>query len=77
MGFDVRVVDESGDGVDGARVTLGFKTSVRGMTTPEYTGSDGHAEFEGYDDGEVKVFVDGADCGTYDYKDGESITITR
>jgi hypothetical protein len=77
MAFDVHVVDQVGKGVDGARVVLGFKTSVRGRTGPEYTGSDGHAEFDGYDDGEVEVFVDGADYGTYDYKDGEGITITK
>ena len=77
MSFDVYVLDQAGGGVDGARVVLGFKTSVLGMTAPEHTSPDGHAEFDGYDDGEVEVFIDGASCGTFDYKDGESITITK
>lgn len=77
VGFEVQVVNEEGDGIDGARVTLSFKSSVRGMTAPEFTDSDGHAEFDGYDDGEAQVFIDGVDCGTHDYSDGGSITITR
>lgn len=77
MGFDVHVVDEQGNGVDGARVVLNFKTSARGMTDAEHTDAAGHVEFDGYDDGEIELFVDGANCGTYDYRDGEGITITR
>jgi hypothetical protein len=77
MSFEVRIVDDDGDGVSGVRVTLSFTSMTRGMTAAEHTDSDGSAYFDGYDDGEVDVFVDGSNCGTYRYEDGSCITITR
>ncbi len=77
MSFEVRVLNDDGDGIDGVRVVLSFTDPTRGQTDAEHTDSDGCAEFSGYDDGEVKVFLDGASYGTYDYRDGDSITITR
>lgn len=77
MGFDVHVVNDDGDGIEGVRVVLGFTDILRGMTSTEYTDSDGHAEFDGYDEGEVEVFVDGSSCGTYQYEDGGGITVTE
>lgn len=75
MAFDVYVVNDDGDGVSRARVAISFTGLLRGMTT-EYTDSDGHATFDGYDDGEIEVFVDGRSYGTYHYTDGDGITIT-
>jgi hypothetical protein len=77
MGFDVHVVNEEGDAIEGARVVLSFTSVLRGVSTEEYTDSDGHADFDGYDDGEVQVFVNGSSYGTYHYEDGGGITITE
>ena len=75
--FSVRVVDDDQKGVSGIRVRLEFTDFVRGMSNEEYTDSDGYAEFDGYEDGEVVVYVDGGNAGTYQYEDGGSITVTR
>ena len=77
MAFDVHAVNDEGDGVQGVRVVLGFTSILRGMTAEEYTDSDGHAEFDGYDEGEIEVFVGGSSYGTYRYEDGGGITITK
>ncbi len=76
MSFEVRVVDDDGDGVRGVRVVLSFTDPTRGQSNAEHTDSDGCAEFSGYEDGEIKVFLDGANAGTFDYRDGDSITVT-
>lgn len=75
--FTVQVVDDEQSGVGSARVALSFTSPIRGMTAEEYTDSDGYAYFDGYEEGEVQVFVDGASCGDYSYRDGDIITITR
>ncbi len=75
--FSVRVVDDDQKGVSGIRVTLEFTDVLRGMSGEVYTDADGYAEFGGYDDGEVVVYVDGSNFGTYQYEDGGSITVTR
>ena len=77
MSFEVRVVNDEERGVSGVRVVLSFTDPTRGQTDAERTDSDGCAEFSGYEDGEVKVFLDGSDYGAFDYRDGDSITITR
>ena len=75
--FSVRVVDDDQKGVSGIRVTLEFTDVLRGMSSEVYTDDDGYAEFDGYADGEVVVYVDGSSAGTYQYEDGGSVTITR
>ena len=75
MAFDVHVVNDDGDGVSGVRVVLEFTSILRGMSNAEYTDEDGHAEFDGYDDGEIVDYLDGSSYGEYRYEDGESITI--
>jgi hypothetical protein len=75
--FSVRVVDDDDEGVAGVRVVLSFTSPLRGQSDAERTDEDGYAEFDGYEEGEIKVFLDGSDYGTFDYEDGESITITR
>jgi hypothetical protein len=76
MSFDVQIVNDDGEGVEGVRVVLGFTSLLRGMSAAEFTDADGHAEFDGYDDGEVEVFVDGSSYGNFTYEDGSGITIT-
>lgn len=73
--FDVHVVDGDELGVEGVRVVLSFQGRTRGQTDPIYTDSDGHAEFDGYEDGAVEVFLNGEDYGRYRYEDGGGITI--
>jgi hypothetical protein len=75
--FSVRVVDDDQEGLKGVRVALSFTSILRGMTAEEYTDSDGYAEFDGYDEGDVEVFIGGSSYGTYKYEDGGSITITK
>lgn len=63
--------------VVGARVVLEFTDPTRGMSNPEYTtDSDGCAEFDGYDNGNINVYVDGNNEGNYEYRDGDEISIT-
>jgi uncharacterized protein YfaS (alpha-2-macroglobulin family) len=76
MTFDVHVVNSECEGVEGAHVRLSFTNILRGMTVEERTDSDGHAEFSDYENGEVKVFVNGSNYGTYYYSEGDGITIT-
>lgn len=75
--FSIRVVNDDQEGVSGIRVTLEFTDLVRGVSNEVYTDNDGYAEFNGYDDGEVIVYVDGSNVGRYQYEDGGSITVTR
>ena len=77
MAFTVMAVDQNGRGLEGLRVMLRFVEPTRGDAPTEDTNADGCAEFEGFDQGEVQVFVDGADCGVHDYEDGELVKITR
>jgi len=77
MSFTVRVVNDDQEGMKGVRVKLEFTDLTRGLSTAEYTDSDGCADFSGYDDGEVEVYLDGSASGTYTYRDGDEVTITR
>ena len=74
--FTVRVFDINGDPKGGVRVRLSFHGITRGITEPEYTtDSSGEAEFDDNDNGDVTVYVDGKDCGTEYYRDGDSVDI--
>lgn len=75
--FEVRVVNDDQQGISGVRVRLEFTPITRGMSDEEYTDADGSAYFDGYDDGEINVYVDGSNCGSYDYESGGSITVTK
>ncbi len=77
MPFIVRVVDDEDEAIEGVRVVLSFTEATRGQTDPERTDEEGRVEFEGYEDGEVKVFLDGEECAICDYVDGDEITITQ
>ena len=75
--FEVRVVDDDQEGLKGVRVKLEFLSLTRGMSAAEYTDSDGSAYFDGYDEGDIEVYIDGSSYGKYYYEDGGSITITK
>jgi hypothetical protein len=75
--FDVRVINDDQEPVDGVRVRLEFISVSRGMSEEEYTDTDGIASFDGYDEGEIRVYLDGSNFGDYQYEDGGEITITK
>jgi len=76
--FTVKVVNDNQEGISGVRVRLAFTDIDRAMSNPEYTtDDDGRADFDGYDDGEIEVFIDGSSYGTYQYVDEDEITITK
>jgi len=75
--FTVRVADSDQKAASGVRVRLEFTSVLRGMSTEEYTDSDGCANFDGYDEGEIQVYLDGKSYGNYQYSDGDEITLTR
>jgi hypothetical protein len=77
MAFSVRIVDDGGDGIPHVCVRLEFTPIDRGMSDEEYTDDDGYAEFKGYEEGDVNVYVDGDNYGQYYYEEGESITLTK
>jgi len=77
MAFVVTIVDQNDKGIEGLRVMLRFVEPTRGDAPTMDTDENGSAEFEGFDQGEVQVFVDGAECGVFDYEDGETVKITR
>ena len=57
--FTVRVVSEStGKPMKGRKVSVGFSGWTRGITSAEYTDSDGEAHFDA-DPGQGEVYVDG------------------
>lgn len=74
--FEIQVVNDDQDGVEGVRVKLEFTSLTRGMSDDEYTDSDGSVHFDGYEEGEIRVYLDGSDYGTFKYEDGGAITIT-
>jgi len=77
MSFTIKVLDDKGEPVGGVRVRLAFTDPTRGMSHPEYTtDSHGEADFHGYDDGEVEVFLDGRSYGTQNYSNGDYVEIT-
>ena len=76
MSFTVQVLRGDDSPARGVRVKLSFTDFTRGMTDAVRTDEDGEADFDGYEDGEVKVFLNGDDYGTYSYEDGASITLS-
>jgi hypothetical protein len=77
VAFTVRLVGDDGRGVQGARVVLSFVSPTRGQSSPQFTDGDGRARFSGYQPGEVRVFVDGSDCGAFSYSDGATVHVSR
>jgi hypothetical protein len=76
MAYTVKVVNNEGRGLEGLRVTLTFIEPTRGQPPEQYTDPEGCAEFDGYDEGEVKVLIDADDYGMFEYEDGATVVIT-
>ena len=74
--FCVRVVDDENEPVPNVEVMLSFTSLGRGVTDTIRTDDDGRAEFDGFRDGEAKVFVDGSFIETHDFSDGDELTVS-
>ena len=74
--LEVRVLNEDEEPLEGIRVGIEFLEGIRGMTH-EHTDREGVAYFKGYDEGPIRVYLDGKNYGEYHYRDGESIDITK
>ena len=75
--FRICVADRCRNGISGVRVMVEFLCSARGVTDEAYTDSDGWAAFDGYDDSEIEVYIDGASHGVHRYEEGSSVTIIK
>ena len=73
MSFQVRVRSTE-ESVYGCGVSLAFG-SFGGVTERLLTDENGNVEFDGYDNGEITVYVDGKDYGRFYYEDGGNITV--
>jgi hypothetical protein len=74
--FEVKVVNADKKPVHGAQVKLEFTDKRQGMSSQEYTDSDGVALFYGHDQGDIRIYINGDNYGKYRYEDGEQVTIT-
>ena len=75
--FRVRVNNEDEQPIKGVRVKLEFTGLARGMSDEKYTDSDGIAFFDGYEEGPIKVYLNGTSYGRYYYENGEKINIWK
>jgi len=76
--FTIRVVDDEDEGIGGVRVKVSFLDRLKGKAIAEQkTDSDGYADFEGDEEGEIEVFLNGTSYGTYEYAEGDEITIEK
>ncbi|HBC47268.1 MAG TPA: hypothetical protein DEO84_11355 [candidate division Zixibacteria bacterium] len=73
--FLVLVMDINEKPLQGALVRIEFTSPERALSALEYTTVSGVANFRGQAEGQVKVFVNGKDFGTYYYEDNGKITI--
>lgn len=74
--FNVRVVNDSYDPIQGTRVVLESANPKQGMLCEKYTNEEGYANFDEPSVGEVKVSIKGTTYGKYHYLGGRNITIT-
>ena len=74
--LSIRVLDDDEEPLEGIRVGIEFTELTRGMAH-EHTDRDGYAYFNNYEEGPIRVYLDGKNYGEYHYSDGDSIDITR
>ncbi len=76
MCFDVYVVDEDDNPIEGKRVRVTFTSLLRGWLE-EFTDDEGHAEFdyENVEPGEAWITVSDESHGPYYIEDGSGFTI--
>lgn len=73
----IRVLNNDQNPLEGISVRIEFTPWDRGMSGTEHTDGDGYANFSGYDEGPIKVYLDHSPYEEYHYKDGETIDITK
>ena len=73
--FRIRVVDEDLQSVGNVLVKLEFCSVWPDMAGIGWTDKTGFAEFEGFENGDVLIFVNGCCRGTYCYRDGFRLII--
>jgi hypothetical protein len=59
------------------KVNLFFRIIFNKRRLPTGLYFSGLVSLSGYDEGEIRVYLDGANYGEYQYEDGEEITITK
>ncbi len=74
--LSVRVLDDDEEPLEGIRVGIEFTELTRGMAH-EHTDREGYAYFSDYEEGPIRIFLDGKNYGEHYYSDGESINITK
>jgi hypothetical protein len=73
--FLVLVMDINEKPLHGALVRIEFTAPERAVSVLEYTAVSGVAKFRDQLEGQIKVFVNSRDYGTYYYEDSGKITI--
>ena len=74
--LSIRVLNDDEEPLEGIGVGIEFTELIRGMAH-ESTDDEGYAYFSGYDEGPIRVYLDGKNCGKYNYVDGDNIDITK
>lgn len=78
ISFDVQVLDDDENPVEGKRVHVNFPGFLGATWLEEFTDEDGHASFETASDDHntVNIQVGGEWFGPYDLEDGMGYTVT-
>jgi hypothetical protein len=71
------VIGEDEEPLKGVRVKLEFTGLARGMSDEKRTDSEGMAFFHGYEEGPVRIYLNGTSYGGYYYEDGDKINIWK
>lgn len=74
--LEIRVLGEDEEPLEGIRVGIEFTELTRGMAH-EHTDGEGRAYFSDYEEGPIRVYLNGKNYGEYHYRNGESIDITK
>ena len=73
--FRIKVVDGGLRGVGNVPVKLEFCAEWPDVAGIGWTDEEGFVVFEGFEDGEVEVHVNGRGCGVYEYRNGYQLTV--
>lgn len=47
------------------------------MSATVYTDANGRAEFDGYEEGNAKVFIRGGSYGVFDFRNGTEVSLRK
>ena len=75
--FGIRVINENEEPIKGVRVKLEFTGPTRGMSDEKYTDSQGNAFFDGYQEGPIRIYLNGTSYGGYYYESGAKVNIWK